>query len=437
MKKDKTMIQFKEDGPFAVPQSGDGSGYAIVGVGSAGVNVVDHLVLENSGLKNVFAFDADDQKIRGSVVPQKYLLGRNRLRGLGTGGDCDLGDELGQLESTEFLRQVAGVRTVILVAGLGGGTGTGVLPVWVRELRDRGIRTLVLASMPFEFEGRRRRDLAFGVLAELQQDADVLLTFSNSRLLHLPDSQEDIREIYRHMNALLSRAAVGLQRMVEEHGSSPVPIAELQERVGTGGMENCWVGAGSASGPDRIERAIDQIMASPLLDDGSVWKHAESALMSVVAGSDFTMAEYQEIVKRLQDALPVNLDLRGSVVAEGRAQEKLQVTVLFTAGSGVEIFQADAAAAKAVSALADVPELLVEEPILAKTEKREEEAPAFHLESADTDNATPQRYFAMQEELPLDRRRQRGLFENTEPTLVDGEDLDIPTFIRLNMKIKV
>lgn len=431
------MIQFKEDGPFAVPQAGDGAGYAIVGVGSAGVNIVDHLVLENSSLKNVFAFDADDQKIRGSVVPQKHLLGRSRLRGLGTGGDRDLGEELGLQETDEFLRLMAGMRTVILVAGLGGGTGTGVLPVWVRELRERGVRTLVLASTPFEFEGRRRRELAAGVLQELQREADLLLTFSNGRLLHLPDSQEDIRELFRHMNALLSRASIGLQRLVEEHGSAPVPLAEMREFVGVAGLENCWIGAGSASGPDRIERAISQVMASPLLEDGSVWKHSESALLSVVAGNDFTMAEYQEIVKRLQEAMPVEIPLRGSAVTEMRAQERLQLTVLFTAGAG-DVREADAAAAKAVSILADVPVLVPEkEETVSREEVETVQMPVFQLDASDEEGPTAQRYFARQEELPLDQRRQRGLFENTEPTLVDGEDLDIPTFMRLNMKIKV
>jgi len=433
MKEDKKMIQFKEEGPFAVPQAGDGSGYAIVGVGSAGVNIVDHLVLENSGWKNVFAFDADDQKIRGSVATHKHLLGRTRLRGLGTGGDRDMGEELAKFEAPEFLRMVAGARTVIFVGGLGGGTATGVLPVWVREMRERGVRTLVLVSTPFEFEGHRRRDLATGVLHELQQEADVLLTFSNARLLHLQDAEKDIRELFRHMNALLARACTGLQRLVEDHGSAPLPLSELREYTGQAGLENCWVGAGAASGPGRIERVIEQVMASPLLEDGTVWKHAESALVSVVAGSDFTIAEYGEVVKLLQDCLPVNIPLRGNSTTEIRAQDRLQVTVLFTAGPG-DAFQAGEAADKSAKILADVPGLDPEE---EEVPEEEDAGAVFQLDASDSEGETPQRYFSRQEELPLDQRRQRGVFENTEPTLVDGEDLDIPTFMRLNMKIKV
>jgi len=435
MKEDKKMIQFKEEGPFAVPQAGDGSGYAIVGVGSAGVNIVDHLVLENTGWKNVFAFDTDDQKIRGSVATHKHLLGRARLRGLGTGGDRDMGEEMAKVEAPEFLRLVAGVRTVIFVGGLGGGTATGVLPVWVREMRDRGVRTLVLASTPFEFEGHRRCDLATGVLHELQREADVLLTFSNARLLHLQDAEKDIRELFRHMNALLARACTGMQRLVEEHGSSPLPLAELREYTGLAGLENCWVGSGAAAGPDRIERVVEQVMASPLLEDGTVWKRAESALVSVVAGSHFTMAEYGEVVKLLQDCLPVNIPLRGNSTIEARAQDRLQVTVLFTAGPG-DAFQADEAAAKSAQVLAEVPGLEPEEKEEVAVEEDDRET-VFHLDAGETDGETPQRYFSRQEELPLDQRRQRGVFENTEPTLVDGEDLDIPTFMRLNMKIKV
>ncbi|MDX6767680.1 MAG: hypothetical protein SFU85_12935 [Candidatus Methylacidiphilales bacterium] len=437
MKKDKNMIQFKEDGPFAVPRAGDGSGYAIVGVGSAGVNIVDHLVLENSTWKNVFAFDADDQKIRGSVAPHKHLMGRSRLRGLGTGGDRDLGVDLALWEMEAFLGQMAGIRTVIFAAGLGGGTATGLLPVWTRELRQRGVRTIVLASTPFEFEGRRRRDLATAVLADLQRECDLLLTFSNGRLLHLPESKEDIREVFRHMNALMGRACTGIQRLVCENGTSPLSLSEMRDYVGSACLENCWVGSGSASGPDRIDRALEQVMASPLLEDGDAWKLAESALLSVVAGPDFTVSEYHKVVKSLQALIPVDIPVRGSATMEAKAHDRLQITVLLSAGSG-DIAQADTLVDKADEIMAGVPELDVLE-----DKGQEEESVAvepadslFRLD-AEEEGETPQRYFARQEELPLDQRRQRGIFENTEPTMVDGEDLDVPTFMRLNMKIKV
>jgi cell division protein FtsZ len=162
-------------------------------------------------------------------------------------------------EKDAVIKALAGVRTAILVTALGGGMGTGGTPVLARLLRDAGARVLVVACLPFEFEVRRRR-LAEAALRDLFDSADVVLTFANERVLHLPECAADIREAFRAMNGLVARAAFGLQRLLEGHGSAPLGIEDLRRHAGRTAMENAWTGSGSASGAGRAASVVEQIM---------------------------------------------------------------------------------------------------------------------------------------------------------------------------------
>jgi cell division protein FtsZ len=453
------MIQFSEDSPFNLPQRGDGSGYAVIGIGRAGVHVVDQLVLENNGLRNIYAVDTDEETIRGTVAPHRHLLGKFRLRGLGTGGDVELAARLAHEEAEALEELFAGVRTAVIVAALGGGTGTGVTPVVARQLKDRGVRVIVVACSPFTFEGRRRL-LGEASLRALEDAADIVVGLANERLLHLPEAQQDIREVFRGINSAAGRVCLALHQLLQEHGTAPMQMGELREYFGTAAMENAWAGFGSASGVDRIERVVAQILASPLLDDGTAWRQSEAALLTVTGGRDMAMAEYQTLVRRLQEEMPVELTVRGTAVVDGQAGDLLKATLVLTSAQSAEVapeleiakVAAPVASKKKSKTSPPAPVLSTPipepEPLHAAALDPEPDSFENHafpeLAGSGTESrplgskpSTPQRYFAQQEELQLDAKINRGRFEKTSPTVVDGQDLDVPTFMRLQLKVRI
>lgn len=427
------MIQIKADSAHPVPRGGDGAGTSVIGVGRAGVHIIDQLILERCGPRHLVAVDTDEQDIRASVAPHKHLLGRRRLRGLGTGGDAALAADLVRADADELDALCAGVRTAVLVAGLGGGTGTGAAPVLASRLRAAGARVFAVVCMPFEFEGTRVLRAAEG-LEVLETACEGVAAMSSGRLLHVPEAREDIRQVFRHANILAARSASALLHLLDASGTAPLSPAELRALLGTARLENTWAAHGSAQGADRMERVAGQITASPYFEDGAVWQHAAAGLLSVVGGSDMPVAETRELAERLRAAFPVDLDIRSSAWVDPRSEGVLSATLILTAADGQPV----PAPAKA-SVLQDEP------PAAASTDDLPDaagEEDSLFPETAAVRHSrkkgpTPQRYFARQEELQLDQKLNRGRFEKTTPTVIDGQDLDVPTFLRHGIKLKV
>lgn len=429
------MIQLTANAPQPLPRNGDDAGTAVIGVGRAGVHIIDQLILQRCGPRHLLAVDTDEQDIRASVAPYKHLLGRHRLRGLGTGGDTSLAADLARADSVELDSLCSGVTTAILVAGLGGGTGTGAAPVIASGLRAIGARVFAVVCLPFEFEGARVIRATKGLEA-LQAACDGVAAFSSGRLLHMPEAREDIRQIFRQANVLAARSAVALLHLLDGSATAPLDAAGLRALLGTAGLENAWAAHGSAQGADRMERVAGQILASPYLEDGEVWKRANAAVLSVVGGSDMPVAETRELASRLQQAFPVDLDIRSSARVDPRFEGVLSATLIL---------------ASPQNAPTQAPRHSSSQPVAQPTPLRPPQIPqdssgekqAFSLSQSPPARRvgkkmpTPQRYFARQEELPLDQKINRGRFEKTTPTVIDGQDLDIPTFLRHGIKLKV
>lgn len=431
------MIQFRDDHSLPAPHSGDGAGTAILGLGRAGVHIIDQLVLEKCGPRHLLAIDTDAQDIRASVAPHKHLLGRTSLRGLGTGGDPALAAQLAREDTPALTPLLTGLHTAILVAGLGGGTGTGATPALARLLRDQGTRVFALVFTPFPFEGERVLRARRG-LHDLATTCPATAVFSASHLLHLPEAGRDIREAFRHANLLAARAASALLRLLDPTGTASLSETELAALLGTPTTENAWIAHGSASGHDRIDRVVGQILASPFLHTGTAWQHAHSATLTVTGGHDMPIAETQDLLIRLKQEIPVELKFRLTAHVDPRHEGSLSATLLLTASPSLSTTTAPAptpapeslpvrptaatSAAPAPNLVTPADELPLDPPAPRPTRRK---------------SPSPQRYFARQEELALDQKINRGRFEKSSPTIIDGQDLDIPTFMRLGLQIKV
>ncbi|MDR1146575.1 MAG: hypothetical protein LBK71_10640 [Verrucomicrobiales bacterium] len=445
------MIDFKNDGEFQAPTAASLAGHVIIGLGSAGVNIADQLMLEHREHGAVFGFDTDEQVIRGSIAHDKLLLGLRRIHGLGAGGDPALAAEIAREERREISDQLQGTRSAVLVTGLGGGTGSGMAPEFCRLLKQLGATVVVLAVTPFAFEGRRRLQQAAEALASLRREADAVLCLSNSRLLGCFGPELDLRQGFAAMNGLVGRASVNLRAVLHQTGPMQIHLADLRNVLAAHAddaatLENCWAGCGLGAGADRARAAVDEVLGGPLFADGCAWSSGTAVIACLSGGGNLSIGEFQTTIEYLRQEIPVELPILAGMALEPGETEVLGLTLLVvgqTVAEGVtteskarEELALEPAPAHAPSAAADSRRPVETPPAAGRpVSAGADELPALADETGN--QGTEQKYFVQQEELPLDQKIYRGRFEKSAATICHGEDLDQPTFMRRNVKIRL
>lgn len=450
------MIEFKRNGPFEreTNESDDMASIKIIGVGSAGVNVVDQIVLDQHGLANLLCIDTDRQALTASVVEEKILIGERTLMGLGTGGDPDLGRNViaKGAEKNKIRMALEDARMAIVVTGLGGGTGGGMVEGVIDLLKEKGARTVVLGIAPLGCEGGRRAAQARAAAKMIRKKADAMLLFSNDRLLQIPDVKEDIRGGFRELNIILGRTCKAIVHLLGKRGLVQVNFSDFQELAGqcaglSDELENCWVGMGMGFGPQRVKEAIEQTLCSPLFDDGAAWEAGDSALICVEGGDDFAVSEFHEVIEQLKAELPSSLKLTAGASVNEKLSGALALTLFVTRAGEAEVVTTEI---PKVESLEEPEEFVLEEKeesvsasetsesvTQAYVWKTMEEKQEAGLVKRSRRQAKEQRYFAEQGELPLETPVFQGRFEKSLPTIFNGQNLDQPTFLRLGIKIRV
>jgi len=434
----------------------------LIGVGTAGVNVLDQMVLDGLASLEMIAFDTDKQVLSGSVVQSKILIGMKTTRGLGVGGDHDFARELAEQDADRIREILEGVDLAIVITGLGGGSGTGLTPEILKVLRAIEASTIVLAVTPFSFEGKRRLDQAKAGTVKLREGADVVLIFANERLSRIPEAQHNVREGFRAMNRILGDTAQSISRLLATRALMQLSLSDMQTLAGRqhgeeGVLENCWVGVASATGIDRQRKVVEKALAGPLFSDAHVWKNGDRILASVVGGPEMSVADFQRVMQVLQRELPVEFPMVAGAAVDESMKDGIMLTLLVARSTEGQITREHGGGKESreeklsdeMPGLASKPEPeKVSAPVRGKTSKEELEVLATTRSSAEGEEkprarrgrgkeGREQRYFTEQEELPLDNKVLRGRFEKAVPTMFNGQNLDQPTFLRLKMKLRI
>src|SRR6266516_1355386 len=305
----------------------------VLGVGGAGCNAVEHIARQRAAQSEfadvrLAAVNTDLQSLFDLSVECVMPLGATRTRGLGAGGDPDVGRTAAE-EDTEQLRQLcAGAEVVVIVTGLGGGTGTGVSPVLARVAKEAGALVLAIATLPFECEGARRQRQAQVGLEELKEMADAVLCLPNQRVLKLIDENTSLIETFNLTNDLLAQGLRGIWRLLTRPGIINVGFADLCAVVRGQHAESSFACA-DARGEHRAREVIEKLLASPLLDGGAVLNEAESVLVSIVAGRDLTVAEVNRVMSQINRACE-NAHIIMGADLEADFADRLSVTVVAT-----------------------------------------------------------------------------------------------------------
>lgn len=317
------MIEFERDPQQTIPAST----VKIIGLGGAGANMLDRVALDGIDGAEILAANTDVRTLSASVATEKIQLGRNLTKGLGSGGDPELGRQA-TMEAEEAIRDSLRERKIVfLCVGLGGGTGSGGAPVVARMAREEGAFVVVFATMPFVFEGKRRRSQADAALNELAVLSNALVTFDNGRMGELVLAKQGVHEAFAAADKMISESIEAVTRLVVRPGLVNVGLDDLMSALRTT-RSRCLFGSGRAEGKDRAVRALRNALASPLLDQGSLLREAESVLVHVYGGEGLTLYEIELMMQRLTKHVPESAHVLFGAAVDSSMGEALSVTLI-------------------------------------------------------------------------------------------------------------
>jgi cell division protein FtsZ len=390
----------------------------LIGVGNAGVNIADRIAARSPIALETVAANSDRQSVSSSVAASKVAIGPMATHGLGAGGDPDMALEAARESMQELKNCVAGADVVFLCAGLGGGTGSATVPVLAKLARESGAFVAAVVTSPFEFEGRRRAAQARQALVETGNSVDALVHFENDRMSELGAAKADAAEAFAACDQVIFQAVCALARLAIERGPVPVPLADLLAVLR--GPGHCLFACGESSGPNRAQEALESALGSPLMDRGRSLRECGRLLVHVSGPPSMGFAEVTNVMNGISAHASPDAILNLGVGTSGSDSGSLVVTVIGRTGRHEKPAAAEQPAAFEAPRRAVQPE----------PAKAPEPAPLLDSPVQPT-AAQPQK--VKQDFLPLEPM-SRGRFDKIEPTIVEGEDLDVPTFLRMKLK---
>ncbi len=299
----------------------------VLGIGGAGGNAINDMI--NSEMLGVdfIAANSDSMSLERNLAPIKIQLGPTVTRGLGAGGNPEIGREATR-EETDRVRQVLdGADMVFIAAGMGGGTGTGGAPVVAEISREVGALTVAVVSKPFEFEGKMKMRLADKGIEELRRVSDTIITIPNDRLFSLGNKNSRTTDIFSMANEVLGAAVRGISDLIVKPAFIKVDFADVRTIMKEGGM--ALMGTGLASGNTRAEESAERAISHPLLEDISI-KGARGILINITTSQEFSLDELREVCSIIQREAHDDALIKWGLVYDDELGDSMQVTVIAT-----------------------------------------------------------------------------------------------------------
>lgn len=412
--------------PVEAPRK-SGCDIKVLGVGGAGGNAVSHLAAQEFPGVAFAVLHTDAMALRQFNVGTKLSLGSRKIRGLGAGGDPARGRAAAEEDEEAIRSLVADANIVFIIAGLGGGTGTGASPVVARIAKECGALVLAIVIAPFEVEGGKRMRQAQLGLQELKNAADGVIVLPNQRMFKLVDEKTPLVEALQITNGLIAQGVRGIWRLLSRPGLIHVNFADLCA-VTQGRHAESALATAEARGENRAREVLEKLMKHPLIDGGSGLADATGVLVCIGGGPGLSLAEVNRVMDQISRHCEGANIILGAAIDE-ELGDGLSVTLLAARSAGK-------------SGLAAGP---VEPPMVSASQPAESTFSPGSTVGMDSgrppDNApaaTPAtrggrgrkgRSSPRQGQLALEMV-SKGRFEQIEPTIHQGQDLDLPTYIR-------
>jgi cell division protein FtsZ len=521
------MIEFPRD-TQQVLAAAQGTAVKVLGIGGAGCNIVDRMAMDGMESAETLTLNTDARALMNGVTADRLQLGAKLTRGLGAGGDPEIGGASALESANEIRAAVANRKLIFLCAGLGGGTGSGAAPEVARIAREAGAMVITFATLPFTFEGKRRLAQAAEALEALRRQSDAVIVFENDRMGEVVLATDGVQKAFEAADRLVGRSIRAVAAIITKPGMIRLGLDDLLAvlRPSSG---HCLFGHGHAEGENRAKEAMERALKSPLLNRGRLLKGASAVLVHVTGGEDLRLFEVQTLMRELGRHVDERAQIFFGMAVDPSMKKGLTVTVFspLSADAGTEARETPAAVEERLAGpveettaeppaelFPDVGGQTVPEPDApfeasieiepeipsdpepsgaspfeaevvpvaipayqespATSQEEEEIAPDVRSEletrhvalqspppAGETNDdsvpesgkstrirlgqplRTPARGLeelvtpadpAGQRELQLGARNDGGRFDKSEPTVIDGEDLDIPAYMRKRRK---
>jgi cell division protein FtsZ len=333
----------------------------VIGMGGGGCNAVNRMIELGLSGTEFIAVNTDRQALASSLAPTKIQLGPKVTRGLGAGGHPEIGEAAANESSREIADAMAGADLVFLTAGMGGGTGTGSIPVAAEIARKQGAVTVAVVTTPFGFEMGKRQKSASEGLYKLNRHTDTLIAISNDRLLEMRGGNLTIDLAFRVADDVLRQAIQGVTELITEPGLINVDFANIRRMMKFGG--GAFLAIGQGKGDKKAEEAIQKALHHPLVDSISL-QHAAGILVNFTGGEDLTLFEVNDALLNLQAQANPQTEIIMGVINDKRMNGRVQAILIVT-GLGAQSLEEVLPGAERIQAKpapAPAPEAMAAEP---------------------------------------------------------------------------
>jgi cell division protein FtsZ len=364
----------------------------VIGVGGGGSNAVNRMIAEGIQGVEFIAVNTDAQALLLSKAPKRVRLGDKLTRGLGAGGDPEVGRKAAEESADDLYSVLKGSDMVFVTAGMGGGTGTGAAPVVAQVAKECGALTIAVVTRPFTFEGGKRLQSSETGIGKLKEHADTLIVIPNDRLLQLADKRASLQDAFRVADEVLHQGIQGISELITIPGLINLDFADVRAIMSEGGA--ALMAVGKASGDERARNAAEQAISSQLLDitiDG-----ARGVLFNVTGGPSLTLFEVNQAAAIIRETAHPDVNMIFGAVIDPNMGDEIRVTVIAT---GFE--------------RSGVPRRALERPF------------------SRTDSRSSAHVINQSESVSVGAELHPGNNElKSAPPTINNDDLDVPTFLR-------
>jgi len=309
------------------PQTTNFAKIRVMGVGGGGTNAVNSMILQ-SEVKGVdfISVNTDAQALLLCQSPTKLQIGENLTKGLGSGGNPEIGRQAAE-ESYEKIKDIIeGSDMIFLTAGMGGGTGTGATPIIAKAAKEVGALTVAVVTKPFSFEGTRRMVTAEDGIETLRDKVDTLIVIPNQRILDVVDKKMSLIEAFRVADSVLSQGVQGISDIITVPGLINVDFADVKTIMSNSG--SALMGMGTGVGENRAQTAARSAIASPLLEISM--EGARGLLLNITGGADLTMSEVDEAAKIIAQSADPDANIIFGATIDESMHDQIKITVIAT-----------------------------------------------------------------------------------------------------------
>jgi cell division protein FtsZ len=369
----------------------------VIGVGGGGQNAINRMIEEGIQGVEFITANTDAQALALSKAPIRVRLGDKLTRGLGAGGDPEVGRKAAEESADELYNVLKGADMVFVTAGMGGGTGTGAAPVVAQVAKESGALTIGVVTRPFTFEGGRRMTAAENGIGKMKEHAHTLISIPNDRLLQLADKKSSLQDAFRMADEVLHQGIQGISELITIPGLINLDFADVKAIMSEGGAALMAVGRGT--GDDRAKMAAEQAVSSQLLD--ITIEGARGVLFNVTGGPNLTLFEVNQAAAIIRETAHPDVNMIFGAVIDPNLGDEIRVTVIAT---GFE--------------RSGVPRRALER-VATRTERPASASTGYTVR--------PSEFVSVEAEV---RRSSESKPAASTPAINSSDDLDIPTFLR-------